>query len=234
MIKIGQFLGPKIHPPDTPPELADQIHPPGPPSWKKSHSLPLVMTVIDALRDAAQEIENTQQVKDVVEYLIDAVIKQLPEEMPIKEVPEAIERIGHNVEQEVNPEISNLVRDLVNRVVLNFERKQVSDFDMQVGMRGFDFLDDLGDEPLPDDQIVSRQPWHVTPYRQYTGGPHAASSSRCTRRPIALPYPRDQYGPIQLPYGQWPKALGTADDMPIQIDSEQQPIQEVEYDRDVR
>ena len=32
-----------------------------------------VITVIDALIDAAQELEDNQQVNDVVEYLIDAV-----------------------------------------------------------------------------------------------------------------------------------------------------------------
>ena len=188
------------------------------------------MIVIDALIDAAQELEDNQQVNDVVEYLIDAVEQQLPEEMPIEEVPEAIEAIGQQVEHEVDPEIRNLVIDLVNRVVFDFEQRQVSDFDMQVGMRGFDFLEDLEDEPLPDDQIVARQPWHVTQYRPFTGSSSKASSSGRQKKPIALPYPRDQYGPIHLPYGQWPQTRRKADDVAIQID----PIEQVEHDRDVR
>ena len=187
-----------------------------------------VIIVIDALRDAAKELEDNQQIKDVVEYLINAVVRQFPEEMPGEEVSEAIEQIGQQVEQELDPEVRNLVKFLVNRVALEFERKQVSDFDMQVGMRGFDFLDDLEDEPLPDDQLVARQPWHVTPYGPYKGSPHAASSSGRPRKPIALPYPRDQHGPIQLPYGQWPEAGRSADDLAIQIDPQ------VVYDRDVR
>ena len=186
-----------------------------------------VMTVIDALRDAAQELEDNQQVNDVVEYLINAVVQQLPEEMPREEVPEAIEQIGQQIEKELDPEVGNTVIDLVNRVVLDFERKQVSDFDMQIGMRGFDFLDDIENQPMPDDQIVARQPWQVAEYRPYRGGPHATSSSRRPRRPIALPYPRDQYGPIELPYGQWPS--GPSDNGPI----DHPLVDQVNYNRDV-
>ena len=190
-----------------------------------------IITVIDALRDAAQELEDNQQVNDVVEYLINAVVQQFPEEMPIEKVPEAIEQIGQQIEHEVNPEMRNLVIDLVNRVVLDFEGKMANDFDMQIGMRGFDFLDDLEGEPLPDDQIVARQPWQVAEYRPYRGGPSAGSSSRRSRRPIT---PRDQSGPIQLPYGQLPKTRMTADDVAIQINPAQQHIEQIEHDRDVR
>ena len=187
-----------------------------------------IIIVIDALRDAAQELEDNQQVNDVVEYLIATVVQRLPEEMLREEVPEAIEQIGQQVEQELDPEVANLVKYLVNRVVLEFERKQVSEFEMQVGMRGFDFLGDLEDEPLPDDQLVARQPWHVTPYRLYRGGPQATTSSGRPRRPISLPYPRDQYGPIALPYGQWPS--GPPDNGPI----DHPLVDQVDYDRDVR
>ena len=193
-----------------------------------------IIVVIDALRDAAQELEDNQQVNDVVEYLIATVVQRLPEEMLREEVPEAIEQIGQQVEQELDPEVGSLVKELVNRVALEFDRKRVSDFEMQVGMRGFDFLDDLEDEPLPDDQIVARQPWQITPYGPYASGSSAGSTSVRRTKPIALPYPRDQYGPIQLPYGQWPQAGGSADDVAIQIDPTHQPIEQVEHDRDVR